>query len=95
MISESSGWQGNPVSVKYRARLVSSSILRAEMDGFKHVTVNFEEMIKTREWYRASGKMVCDMCGIQYRDHPHFPYSYAEDSYNGDKELCNGDIIHT
>lgn len=40
------------------------------------------------DWYRASGGMYCDRCGLQYRYHP------IEEQYNIDRRLCNGEVVH-
>lgn len=58
-------------------------------------TIGFEptpEPGLSREWYRASGGVVCNLCGLEYRAHP--PYPYDTDGRSYDIELCNGDVVH-
>jgi len=44
-------------------------------------------------WRRASGGVICKICGLEYRDHlnaeeyPLYPEGF-------DKRICNGDIVH-
>jgi hypothetical protein len=40
------------------------------------------------DWYRASGEMYCEHCGLQYRNHP------IEEFFNIDRRLCNGETVH-
>jgi hypothetical protein len=46
------------------------------------------------ESYRASGRMYCNLCGLQYREH----YGdVTHPGYNGeasDNRLCDGRIVH-
>lgn len=45
------------------------------------------------EWRRASGGVICSLCGCEYRHHPYFD----ERTYFGhpvDHRLCNGDVVH-
>ena len=43
--------------------------------------------------YRASGDMVCALCGLTYRNHPLFiEYIFWSDPV--DHRLCNGDVVH-
>lgn len=44
-------------------------------------------------WRRASGRMLCHLCGHSYQEHPYFdePTCYGEPI---DHRLCNGDVVH-
>lgn len=48
-----------------------------------------------KEWYRASGELICKQCGKDYYSHPpakEFP------AWHGGawlKWLCNGDLVKT
>lgn len=45
------------------------------------------------EWRRASGAVICPLCGCEYRHHPYFD----EQTMHGhpvDHRLCNGDVVH-
>lgn len=43
-------------------------------------------------WRRASGGVICKVCGLEYRDHLNDEEHPLTDGY--DKRICNGDIVH-
>ena len=43
-------------------------------------------------WYRASGSMYCEICGLQYGYHPIDQTTYSD--INFDRRLCNGKTVH-
>ncbi len=40
------------------------------------------------DWRRASGGVICEHCGLQYRHHP------VDNVTNIDRRLCNGETVH-
>ncbi len=50
----------------------------------------FQQLHQSEEddWRRASGRMLCEYCGLMYRLHP------VEEVYNTDNRLCNGTLVH-
>ena len=42
----------------------------------------------TLDWRRASGGVLCDLCGLPYRKHP------IEGTTDIDHRLCNGELVH-
>lgn len=39
-------------------------------------------------WHRSSGACICELCGLEYRQHP------QEEYFNVDRRLCDGRIVH-
>jgi len=91
-MQESKGWQGNPILVKLRERLISNFVTSCRLSGEEFIKID-EKDLENRGWYRASGEVVCELCGLTYDKHPRFPYSYDSNNFNSDIELCNGDLV--
>ena len=45
------------------------------------------------EWRRASGGVICSLCGYEYRYHPYFDERTMH-GYPVDYRLCDGDVVH-
>lgn len=45
------------------------------------------------EWRRANGDVVCEYCGLKYREHTD-AIEYPLSSETFDKRLCSGEIVH-
>lgn len=94
----STGWQGDPILVKHRKRMIENFETSNLLDGTDFVTTNYEGVYDDKErrtWLRnASAGVVCELCGLKYGDHPQYPYSYSRRELNSDTELCSGDLAH-
>ena len=60
-------------------RLEKENVLRL----FQQLHQDIEE-----DWYRSNGSILCQCCGLPYRDHP------TEEFFNTDKRLCDGFTVH-